>query len=119
MSINSINQTSVDNIQNTVSVSSAVQSESSSANKNSLYSNQVSNTAQDSININSSAISQSNFESANSIANHQTTFSNTVHVRAAMNSVLSYLRSGDIHFFNTLKSPSTKTVFNLILESGS
>ena len=52
MSINSINQTFGDNLQNTVSVSSAVQSESSSTNKNSLYSNLVPNIAQDSININ-------------------------------------------------------------------
>ena len=119
MSINFINQTSGDNLQDTVSVSSAVQSESSSANKNSLYSNPVPITARDSININSSAISQSNIEGTDSIANHQTTFSNTVDVRTAMNSVLSYLRSDNIHFFNTLKSPSANTVFNLISESGS
>jgi len=118
MSINSINQTSGDSLQNTVSASSVAQSESSSANKNSLYSNTVPNIAQDSININSTAVSKTNIEDADSIKNNQLIFSSTVDVRTAMNSVLSYLRSGDIHFFNTLKSPSAKTVFNLISESG-
>ena len=117
MSINSINQTSVDNIQNTVSVSSAVQSESSSANKNSLYSNPVPNTARDSINISSSVTLQTNPDNLIQFQNQESTILDSNSAKNSVNTILSYIQNNGSQVLNSIRMPCASVVLNLISDS--